>query len=157
MKAFFQSAPLWLITLGVCALLYAANLLLGNLNQDEGWYLYTAGLVAEGQLPFRDFAYTQGPIMAAVYAVANPIIERFGVAGGRALTVCFALCALFLSAACAKRLAPSGWRTAATLLCVILLGINVYHSYYTTVVKTYALYDHPHAGVLLFYSGGKLG
>jgi len=48
---------LWIFILwGVVAvlaavILSAANLYLGDLNQDEGWYLYAAQLVASGQWP----------------------------------------------------------------------------------------------------------
>ncbi len=35
----------------------------GRLNADEGWYLYSARLVYRGQLPFRDFSFTQMPLL----------------------------------------------------------------------------------------------
>ena len=35
----------------------------GAVNQDEGWYLYAARLVGEGKLPYRDFFFTQGPVL----------------------------------------------------------------------------------------------
>lgn len=139
MKNILQATPTWIFSLTVCGILYGANLVLGNLNQDEGWYLYTAKLMSQGQLPFRDFAYTQGPIMPQVYAWAYPVVDALGVAGGRVITALFALIALLLSGLCAVRLAPAGWKHTTALLCITLLGINVYHSYYTTVVKTYGL------------------
>ena len=57
---------LWAGTILVCGILAAANLYLGDLNQDEGWYLYAAGLTAQGQLPYVDFAYTQAPVLPLV-------------------------------------------------------------------------------------------
>ena len=67
-------------------ILSAANLYLGDLNQDEGWYLYAAQLIASGQWPYVDFAFTQGPVMPLVYALFKPIITAGGLAGGRMIT-----------------------------------------------------------------------
>ncbi len=69
-------------TFAVCLVLTAANLYYGELNQDEGWYLYAARMVSEGQMPYRDFAFTQGPVMALVYSAADPLVDIAGVAGG---------------------------------------------------------------------------
>lgn len=116
-----------------------ANLFLGELNQDEGWYLYAARLVSEGRLPFRDFAFTQGPMLPLVYALAHPMVEAWGVGGGRALTALLGLAAALAAAAFAHRIAPDGRKGPAALLAFVLIALNVYHSYFTTVVKTYAL------------------
>ena len=43
----------------------------GAVNQDEGWYLYASRLVGEGKLPYRDFFFTQGPVL--------PMIDRKSV------------------------------------------------------------------------------
>ncbi len=67
-------------------LFYAFAILAGDLNQDEGWYLYAGRLTYEGLHPFRDFASTQGPVMAYVYALAYPLTRILGVAGGRVFT-----------------------------------------------------------------------
>lgn len=133
-----------LIALGVAALMAAAglavaNLFLGDLNQDEGWYLNAARLVHGGRQPYRDFAFTQGPVMAWTYGAAWPVIERFGVAGGRALTAGLGLAAALVAALLARRLAPVGARGAAGLCAFMLAAVNVYQSYFCTVVKTYAL------------------
>lgn len=118
--------------------LAAANLFMGELNQDEGWYLYAARLVREGQLPFRDFAFTQGPMLPLVYALGHPVVAVWGLGGGRVLTALFGLLAALAASALAARLAPKQKGTAA-LFAFILIALNVYHSYFTTVVKTYSL------------------
>ena len=51
------------------AVLAFAAVWLGGLNQDEGWYLYAARLVGEGKLPYRDFFFTQGPVLPFIYSV----------------------------------------------------------------------------------------
>ena len=68
---------------GLSVFLSAANLFLGDLNQDEGWYLYAAKQVAEGRMLYRDFMFTQGPGLPVVYGALFPIIGKWGVAGGR--------------------------------------------------------------------------
>ena len=130
---------LLLIGLGVWFVLGAANLYFGELNQDEGWYLYTARLTAEGVQPYRDFAFTQGPVFLAVYAQAQPLVDRWGVMGGRLFTGFLGLAAVLLGGWLAARLAPGpGARTAAAIAIVLLL-CNVYHSYFSLLVKTYSL------------------
>ena len=89
-------AGLLVVALGVWFALGAANLYYGELNQDEGWYLYTARLAAEGQQPYRDFAFTQGPVFLMVYAQAQPLVERWGLMGGRVFTGVLGLVAILL-------------------------------------------------------------
>lgn len=120
-------------------ILTAANIYLGELNQDEGWYLYAARLTAEGQMPYRDFAFTQGPTMPLIYAVFNPLIEKHGLLAGRWITAMLGLAAAAAGVLLAMRLAPERLRATAGLLALILAGVNVYQCYFCAVVKTYAL------------------
>jgi hypothetical protein len=129
----------WLAALAASLALFAASLFFGELNQDEGWYLYAARLVAQGQRPYVDFASTQGPVLPFVYAAAQPGIGGLGVAGGRLLTAVFGLLAALSAAWLAARLAPRGVGRAAALMGFALVGVNVYQCYFTTIVKTYAL------------------
>ncbi len=126
-------------SLAAAVLLHAANLLLGDLNQDEGWYLYAAGLVHGGQKPMVDFATTQGPMMPYVYALGQPLVDRWGVAGGRLFTAALGMGASLLTAWLAWRLAPPTRRRTAALVAFALIGLNVYQSYFFTIVKTYSL------------------
>jgi len=108
---------LWAATLLALLGLTAANLLLGDLNQDEGWYLYAARQVQAGQQPYRDFAFTQGPVFPAVYGALYGVVRRFGVAGGRALTALFGLGAVALAGWIAARSvrAPAMRRASASV------------------------------------------
>ncbi len=123
--------------------LYALAIVAGDLNQDEGWYLYAGRLAHEGLHPFRDFASTQGPLMAYVYALAYPLIEAWGVVGGRLFTALMGVLGILLAARLAARLAETvgerGAGDSAALLAVGLLGLNLYHVYFTSLVKTYGL------------------
>ncbi|MDZ8119817.1 hypothetical protein [Pontiella agarivorans] len=118
-------------------LLSCMNLQHGNLNQDEGWYLYAAKMVSEGHKPYADFAFTQGPVLPQVYAALFPIVGKFGVAGGRAITTVFGLLAAGFAGLLAFRTSEKRW--VALIAVVLLIAGNVYQSYFTTVVKTYGL------------------
>lgn len=130
---------LWMAALAVCLVLGALNLRFGDLNQDEGWYLLAAREVGEGMLPYRDFAFTQGPVWPIVYARFVPLVRCRGIAGGRMATMALGLLGAVLAAGVAGRALP-GWRgAAAALLAFVLIACNVYQSYFTTIVKTYSL------------------
>lgn len=129
-------STVWGLAVAAMLALGAANLWLGELNQDEGWYLYAARQVAEGGLPYVDFSYTQAPVMPFVYRLAVPLIDAWGVAGGRLFTAVLGMAAVLLAGLAASRATRS---RLPMLLTVLLAGINVYQSYFTTVVKTYAL------------------
>lgn len=115
----------------------------GALNQDEGWYLYSASMVRSGYLPYRDFFFTQGPALPFVYSVFQPIWAKGGVLagllGGRVVTCCFGLLSTLLACVLARRLVPVANRAAAGLAVFALLACNLYHVYFTTIPKTYAL------------------
>ncbi|MDD5483723.1 MAG: hypothetical protein PHP98_08760 [Kiritimatiellae bacterium] len=144
----------WLAPCGLAALLaalglMAAGLIFGNLNQDEGWYLYAAGLISSGKIPYRDFAFTQGPVMPFVYALADPLVKWGGLAAGRVFTGALGLAGAILAAWLAGRLARPGQKRPAVILCFILALVNIYQGYFCTVVKTYSL-------TILFLIGGFL-
>lgn len=115
------------------------TVLCGELNQDEGWYLYGAGLIHSGQAPYIDFATTQGPVMQYVYAVFWPVVEQWGVLGGRILTALFGLLAILITAVTAWRVLPGSKRMLGTLAVICLAGLNVYQLYFFSLVKTYSL------------------
>ena len=130
---------LWICALAVFAILTGANLYFGDLNQDEGWYLYAGRLVHEGQVPYRDFAFTQGPVMAYAYALFHPAVEAFGVAGGRMVTGLLGAAAALCAAWLVFGIAAHDRKRIAALLAFILAAVNVYQSYHCTIVKTYSL------------------
>ena len=103
----------WIVGLSICAValyvvLGAMNLYFGDLNQDEGWYLYAARQVHEGQLPYRDFAFTQGPMLPLVYSLAQPLVDRWGVAGGRLFSAVLGFLGALAAAWLAARSSPEG-------------------------------------------------
>jgi hypothetical protein len=131
---------LWVAALAMAAGMAAFNLFYGDLNQDEGWYLYAARQVAAGHMPYRDFAFTQGPMIPLTYAALLPLWNGFGVGGARVLTALLGLLSALGGAALAARLVPNpaGKRVAA-FAAFCLIALNMYQSYFSAVVKTYSL------------------
>ena len=121
------------------AVLACAAVWFGGLNQDEGWYLYAANLVGEGYLPYRDFFYTQGPVMPIVYSVFSSIWRNWGLVGARIFTLALGAIGILFASATAGRLAAHGKRALAATVVALLLGGNLYHLYYMAIPKTYAL------------------
>jgi len=129
------------LALAVCAAvtLYAFAVWFGNLNHDEGWYLYAARRTAAGAYPYRDFFFTQGPVMPAVYGALSGLWAPFGILGGRVLTACLGLLACVLTAILSRRAVPSQRAAEAGVMAFALTACNLYHVYFTTIPKTYAL------------------
>jgi len=134
---------IWVLSVSASIVLYVVCLLLGDLNQDEGWYLYAARMVSRGKLPFFHFASTQGPLMPVVYVLAQPLVDLWGVAGGRLFTALLGFVTAISSAGLVRKVLRRPDRmplaNAAALLVFVLIALNIYQVYFTTVVKTYAL------------------
>ena len=115
----------------------------GSVNQDEGWYLYAAQMVRDGRMPYRDFFFTQGPALPIVYSALAPIwgpeSPLHGLLGGRVVTLVIGMLATLAACALARRLVTPAQRSAAGLAVFALLAGNLYHVYFTTIPKTYAL------------------
>ena len=107
---------------------------LGRLNADEGWYLYASTLVFDNQLPYRDFAYTQTPLLPYLYGLPQTLLVP-GLHLGRYTSVALSFISLLLSVALAWRVQG---RTAAGLTALLFASFT-YGIYFNTIVKTYAL------------------
>ncbi len=127
------------LSFSAALVLYAFSVWFGNLNQDEGWYLYAARLVSEGRMPYRDFFFTQGPVLPYVYGLLYPLWSTCGVLGGRLVTVFFGLLSCVLAAGLARRSVPSQRADEAGIMAFAMTACNLYHVYFTTIPKTYAL------------------
>ena len=129
----------WSLAIFACLILAAASVWMGGLNQDEGWYLYAANLVSEGQLPYRDFFFTQGPLLPIVYAPFVWVWKLWGLLGARIFTLIMGLIGIGFALALARRLTPEARKGEAALIVLFLLGCNLYNLYYLAIPKTYAL------------------
>ena len=121
------------------AVLAFAAVWMGGLNQDEGWYLYAAQLVGEGKMPYRDFFYTQGPLMPVVYSAFAFVWRDFGILGARVLTSVLGLVGVLVFAALARLLVDGERKGAAATGVFLLLACNLYHLYFVSMPKTYSL------------------
>jgi len=86
-------------------------------------------------MPYRDYMFTQGPVMAVVYAIFSPLWSPFGVLGGRVFTLTLAAISLALWCGVAKRIGGN----RAAFIVFPLLALNPVWSYFTVIPKTYAL------------------
>ena len=107
----------------------------GGVNQDEGWYLYAARLVGEGKVPYRDFFFTQGPVLPYIYS----FMPVQGLLSGRLVTFAFSVFSVLVAVAFARRLVSKESRNAVSLTVFAMLACNLYHMYFTSIPKTYAL------------------
>ncbi len=129
----------WALAVFAFVVLGAAAVWLGGLNQDEGWYLYAANMVAEGKMLYRDFFYTQGPWMPRFYKSFTWVWGAWGLLGARIFTLTLGVVGMGFAVGLARRLAPEGRKDVAALATFMLLGCNLYHLYYVAIPKTYAL------------------
>ena len=106
---------------------------LGQVNADEGWYLYASKLVFQGALPYRDFAYTQMPLLPYVYGVIQVIHPS--LLGGRVTSVLLLIGTLCLSIVIARRY---GGTRAVSITTLLFAGFT-FCIYFNSVVKTYTL------------------
>lgn len=142
----------WLLSLLASIFLAVAAVWLGGLNQDEGWYLYAANLVAEGKMLYRDFFYTQGPLMPLVYSPFKFIWNSFGLLGARVFTSFLGFAGIAVAVLTAAQLLPDNRSRSAKLMVFALLACNLYHLYYLSIPKTYALASLFVALGYLFYA-----
>jgi len=129
---------LLIICLGIL-ILFLSSSFFAELNQDEGWYLYAARLASQGQKPFVDFAYTQGPVMCYVYSIFTPLINHGGIFAGRIITAIFGIFATILSAYFATRCVKPENKSNAFTVTLALCGLNLFYISFCTIVKTYAI------------------
>jgi hypothetical protein len=85
-----QNLTLWRIGRVGGVVLYVISslgfILFGRLNADEGFYLTASRLVMQGQLPYRDFAFTQMPLSAYLYGIPQSLFPP-SILLGRATSV----------------------------------------------------------------------
>ena len=75
-----------------------------------------------------------------VYALAQPLVDRFGVAGGRGFTALLGLLTAVGAARLAARSAPGKGAASAALIAFLLIAVNVYQVYFTTIKINHILH-----------------
>jgi hypothetical protein len=123
----------WLIPLlSLFVILVLLMLFMGRINEDEGFYVGAGKLVSEGNAPFIDFFYTQGPLLPYLYGlfflVLPPVLYT-----GRALAAIAGIAVLLITAAASRRLAGA----VAGFAALALLVFNSNIAYHFVIAKTY--------------------
>lgn len=140
-KFSIQFLPILTLLLALAAAigLYLFSIWFGSINQDEGWYLYAAQCVQRGEFPYRDFFYTQGPLHPLFYGSFARFWSPHGILGGRVFTAILGFLSCVFAGLLARRALPKSSAGIAAVIAFSLTGCNLYHAYFTTLPKTYAL------------------
>lgn len=140
-KFTIQFLPIFtlLAALASAVCIYLFSIWFGSINQDEGWYLYAAQSVARGEFPYRDFFFTQGPLHPLFYGSFSKLWSSFGILGGRVFTAILGFLSCVFAALLARRALPKPSASLAALIAFSMTACNLYHAYFTTLPKTYAL------------------
>jgi 4-amino-4-deoxy-L-arabinose transferase-like glycosyltransferase len=105
----------------------------GNVNRDEGWYLYASRLVYQGHIPYRDFPYFQGPILPYLYGLPQALLGP-SLLVGRLTSFVFTLTTISGVAYLARRLAGH----TALLWALLLMFVNPMLMHYCTIARSEA-------------------
>ena len=125
-----KTKRLLLAAIALASLVYLAGLVyyaqVRPIDPDEGYYPTAARLVWEGQTPYRDFSYPQGPLLPYVYSWVWAVHPRSLVAMRFLSAACGGI-AIFLWGVCLIFAKPLSPKTAlATFRCCAsesLLGV----------------------------------
>lgn len=133
-KRWFSPQALAWLVMGLLVAQLAFWVVFRAVNLDEGWYLWAGQEVFQGRLLYRDFAYTQTPLLPYVY---GPLQLLFGSSlyGGRIVTALLGLGAALLSMSTARRLAGP-W---AGFFALLILASTVLVATAYTFTATYGL------------------
>lgn len=107
---------------------------LGQINDDEGWYLYAGRLVFLGQYPYKDFAFTQTPLLPYIYGLPQNLLFQ-SIYLGRITSVVFSSAAFILLLLIANRYGG----TSATGITSLFYATFTVGIYFQSISKTYAL------------------
>lgn len=105
-----------------------------QVNLDEGWYLWASKLVYEGKVLYRDFAYTQTPLLPYIYGLSQQVLGE-GLYQGRLFTLALTLATVALCVATAARVAGR----SAALICLAFFTLSFFALAQFSYTATYAL------------------
>jgi len=123
---FFALIPAALF--GITAVFY------GRLTGDEGWYVLAATDVMQGKLPYRDFLFTQMPLLPYFYGTLMTILGK-GMFAGRLISFTISMASVAMLLQICRR---EGGINAAGVA-ALLLGMNLSYVFHTCAVKTQSL------------------
>ncbi len=110
------------------------HILFGALNADEGFYAVATRAVAHGEMPYRDFGFSQPPLV--LYANALPLrLVGFGLFEQRSVNGLWAALALVVAAVWLGRRTRPSWGVAL----VLSFSLSAPWMYFSHLGKTYAV------------------
>jgi hypothetical protein len=112
----------------------AAVVLRGRITADEGWYTYISTIVYQGRLPYRDFLFTQGPLMPYVYGAFFFFLGA-DIVIGRLISLVIGLVSALLLMRASSLISGK----TATWIVALILPANLSYIFDTCIVKTQAL------------------
>jgi hypothetical protein len=120
--------------LAIFACLSLFDAYFARVEKDEGFYVYAFRLIADGQLPYRDFSYIESPALPYYY---TGILKLPGITlrSVRLLSALTGWIGLLILTRCAYQ---AGGRVAAAVT-ALLLGANPYLAEYFARDVTYPL------------------
>lgn len=124
------------IVLGVVVHLVSGgwHVLFGALNTDEGFYAVVTRAVAEGEVPYRDFGFTQPPLTPYVNSVPLRFMG-FGLFPQRVVNGVWGAIALALAAVWLARRTRLSW----SLIFALGFSLSAPWMYFIHLGKTYGL------------------
>ena len=125
------------VTLALLLALVAASLWHLELERDEGYMSYGAWLVAQGELPYRDFMFPQQPYHPLVFSLVMALFGPSLVAARVLSALCFVALAVTLTITVARHAGDS--RLALWTGC--LFACNTMALFWYPRAKQYALTD----------------
>ena len=105
------------------------------IDGDEGFYLMASKLIWQGQMPYRDFFFTQMPLLPVMYGLWFQIAGTSWIAA-RALSAFFTT---ILGTVMYVHVSKETGKWAAGVIAVLLLVSSTHVFAWMTIVKTYAL------------------
>ena len=134
-----KGITLWLR--GICTILLILTFLLvgyytitfAQLNSDEGWYLYAARQVYQGQRPYQDFAFTQMPLVPYIYGVG--LLLWKSIYAGRLISFLIFCTSVILI----YQISKETFKPESFLWLLLIFTVYPDGFYFDTIVKTYAL------------------
>ncbi len=104
-----------------------------GLNSDEGWYLYAARKVFQGERLYQDFGFTQMPLLPYIYGVGQLIYPS--IYTGRITSLIIFGLGLYFAAAVSNKF----FNREASIWLLLIAVTYAYSFYFNTIVKTYSL------------------
>ena len=134
-----KGITLWLR--GICTILLILTFLLvgyytitfAQLNSDEGWYLYAARQVYQGQRPYQDFAFTQMPLVPYIYGVG--LLLWKSIYAGRLISFLIFCTSVILI----YQISKETFKPESFLWLLLIFTVYPDGFYFDTIVKTYSL------------------